>query len=97
MLPSPGARARGGGAWLGGWTLHVLRKHDGSESYISEGFEMENTEKEGTGPESLLEFIKACRGLAHRNGADQHVGLQVVRVVDAMYRSAAVKKTVAVF
>lgn len=37
-----------------------LRRHDGSESYISEGFLMENTEAEGNGPESMLEFIKAC-------------------------------------
>ena len=97
-----------------------LRKHDGSESYIDEGFLMENTgadtihlheslpqcsssdrhalfwcnsEQEGNGPESMLEFIKACRGLPYKNGADQNVGLQAVRVLDAMYRSAASKKT----
>lgn len=70
-----------------------LRKHDGSESYISEGFLMENTEAEGMGPESLLEFIKACRGLPYKNGADQHNGLETVRVLDAMYRSAASGKT----
>ncbi len=50
-------------------------------------------EQEGNGPESMLEFIKACRGLPYRNGADQNVGLQAVRVLDAMYRSAASKKT----
>ena len=54
---------------------------------------MENTEAEGNGPESLLEFIKACRGLPFQNGADQEVGLQAVRVLDAMYRSAASGKT----
>ena len=54
---------------------------------------MENTEPQGVGPESLLEFVKACRGLPYRNGADQHVGLQAVRVLDAMYRSAASGKT----
>lgn len=37
-----------------------LRRHDGSESYISEGFLMENTEQEGNGPESMLHFIAAC-------------------------------------
>ena len=52
-----------------------------------------NSEQEGNGPESMLEFIKACRGLPYRNGADQNVGLQAVRVLDAMYRSAASKKT----
>ena len=54
---------------------------------------MENTEVEGNGPESLLNFIAACRGLEYRNGADQNVGLQAVRVLDAMYRSAASGKT----
>lgn len=72
-----------------------LRRHDGSESTIAPGgFMMENTEAEGNGPESLLNFIAACRGLEYRNGADQNVGLQAVRVLDAMYRSAASGKTV---
>merc|ERR1712166_1166381 len=70
-----------------------LRKHDGSESFISEGFLMENTEVEGMGPESMLNFIAACRGLEHRNGANREVGLQAVRVLEAMYRSAASGKT----
>ena len=55
-----------------------LRKLDCSESYISEGFLMENTEAAGNGPESLLQFIAACRGLPFRNGANQEVGLQAV-------------------
>ena len=54
---------------------------------------MENTEQEGNGPESMLHFIKACRGLPYNNGADQEVGLQAVRVLEAMYRSAASGKT----
>ena len=54
---------------------------------------MENTEAAGNGPESLLQFIAACRGLPFRNGANQEVGLQAVRVLDAMYRSAASRKT----
>ena len=71
-----------------------LRYHDGRPSYVAPGgFRMENTEPQGVGPESLLEFVKACRGLPYRNGADQHVGLQAVRVLDAMYRSAASGKT----
>ena len=41
----------------------------------------------------MLNFIRACRGLEYRNGADQEVGLQAVRVLDAMYRSAASGKT----
>ena len=47
----------------------------------------------GNGPESLRHFIAACRGLEHHNGADQNVGLQAVRTLDAMYRSAASGKT----
>jgi predicted dehydrogenase len=70
-----------------------LRYHDGRPSYTSEGFMMENTEAAGNGPESLIEFIKACRGLPYRNGADQNVGLQAVRTLDAMYRSAASGRT----
>lgn len=70
-----------------------LRKHDGSPSYVSEGFLMENTEADGNGPESLLNFIAACRGKPFRNGADQNIGLQAVRMLDAMYRSAASGKT----
>lgn len=71
----------------------ALRRYDGSPSTIDEGFLMENTESEGDGPESMLHFIKACRGLPHKNGADQEVGLQAVRVLDALYRSAASGKT----
>ena len=70
-----------------------LRYHDGSPSHVSEGFLMENTESDGNGPESLCEFIKACRGLPYRNGATAEVGMQAVRVLDAMYRSAASGKT----
>ena len=40
----------------------ALRRYDGSPSTIDEGFLMENTESEGDGPESMLHFIKACRG-----------------------------------
>jgi len=54
---------------------------------------MENTEVEGNGPESMQQFIAACRGLPYQNGADQTVGLQAVRVLDAMYRSATSGKT----
>ena len=66
-----------------------LRRHDCNDEYTAEGFLMENTEPEGAGPESLLNFIAACRGETYRNGADQQVGLQAVRVLDALYRSAA--------
>jgi predicted dehydrogenase len=72
-----------------------VRYHDEKkDSYIAEGgFLMENGEVEGNGPESLKQFISACRGLPFENGADQNVGLQAVRVLDAMYRSAASGKS----
>merc|ERR1712061_905292 len=70
-----------------------FRRHDGGPSHISEGFLMENTEQEGNGPESMLHFIAACRGLPFQNGADQNIGMQAVRVLEAMYRSAASGKT----
>lgn len=65
----------------------ALRRHDGG-GRVWEGFEMEDTEEGGVGPESLRQFVAACRGLPHRNGADADVGLRTVRVIDAMYRSA---------
>ena len=52
-----------------------------------------NAEQAGDGPESLQHFIAACRGKEYQNGADQEVGLQAVRVLDALYRSAATGKT----
>ena len=68
--------------------------HDAATpDFISEGFLMENTEAGGYGPESLLQFIAACRGLPFENGADAGVGLEAVRVLNAMYRSAASKQT----
>eukprot|EP01063_Lacrimia_lanifica_P037683 TRINITY_DN780_c0_g1_i2.p1 TRINITY_DN780_c0_g1~~TRINITY_DN780_c0_g1_i2.p1 ORF type:complete len:383 (+),score=147.37 TRINITY_DN780_c0_g1_i2:69-1217(+) len=69
-----------------------VKKMDGSPAYMHEGgFLMENTEAEGHGPESLQTFITACRGLPYRNSADHNVGLQAVRFLEAMYRSAATK------
>ena len=52
-----------------------------------------NAEQAGDGPESLQHFIAACRGKEYQNGTDQQVGLQAVRVLDALYRSAASGKT----
>lgn len=70
-----------------------LRKHDGSPSYISEGFLMENGAQGGIGPESLQQFIAACQGKPFKNGADHNVGMQAVKFLDAFYRSAASGKT----
>jgi predicted dehydrogenase len=75
-------------------TLEVKYNDAAKPDFTSmHGFLMENTEQEGNGPESMIEFIKGCRGLDHQNGADQHVGLEAVRVLNAMYRSAASGKT----
>jgi len=93
MFGSKGVLTYGGDDKHQGSGKLELTKHDGSATYVSEGFLMENTEAEGNGPESLLNFVAACRGLPFRNGADQEVGLQAVRVLDAMYRSAASGKT----
>jgi len=72
-----------------------IRRLDGTAPVkLPGGFLMENGEQEGNGPESLLHFIAACRGLPFENGADQKVGLEAVRFLDAMYRSAAEKTTV---
>ena len=43
---------------------------------------------EGAGPESLDHFIRGCLGEPFYEGAGAEVGLQAVRTLDAMYRSA---------
>jgi len=49
---------------------------------------MENAEADGNGPESQLNFIAACRVKPFRDGAEQNIGLQDVRILDALYRSS---------
>ena len=52
------------------------------------GFEFENCEPEGDGPESVQNFLDACQlGSGYRVAADVTVGLRSVQVLDAMYRS----------
>ena len=66
-------------------------------------FLFENIDVEGAGPESLQEFLRACR--RNRNdgndddddvyvGADAEVGFRTVQTIDAMYRSHASKECV---
>ena len=61
------------------------------ENWVSEqglpGFEFENTDTDGDGPESLCAFLDACLGEPYFPGADAEVGLGAVAVLDAMYRS----------
>ena len=66
----------------------VLRRHDGAAEEWP-GFEFENYDDEGLGPESLLAFVDVCRGEAVYNGCDAMVGARTVATIDAMYRSAA--------
>jgi len=71
----------------------LLRRHDGREEEHA-GFEFENYEQDGLGPESLRNFVDACRGAPSYNGCDAAVGHCVVSVIDAMYRSAKEHKAI---
>jgi len=52
------------------------------------GFEFEDLDQEGIGPESLQCFIDSCLGSNdYYVGADSLVGLRSVQTIDAMYRS----------
>ncbi|KAL7543504.1 hypothetical protein ACHAXR_013179 [Thalassiosira sp. AJA248-18] len=52
------------------------------------GFQFEDLDQEGVGPESLQCFIDACLGRDdYYLGADSLVGLRSVQTIDAMYRS----------
>ena len=92
MFGSKGVLMYGGDDKHPGSGRLELRRHDGT-SHVTEGFLMENTAQAGDGPESMQHFIAACRGMEYKNGADQEVVLQAVRVLNALYRSAASGKT----
>mmetsp|Transcript_21727 Transcript_21727/g.45641 ORF Transcript_21727/g.45641 Transcript_21727/m.45641 type:complete len:402 (-) Transcript_21727:165-1370(-) len=51
------------------------------------GFQFEDLDQEGIGPESLQTFIDSCLGREFYVGADSLVGLRSVQTIDAMYRS----------
>jgi predicted dehydrogenase len=57
-----------------------------------EGFDFENIDDAGTGPESLQSFIAACQGKEFYSGADVLLGLRTVQTLEAFYRSNASKK-----
>ena len=66
-----------------------LRTRDGAHGVAAEGFAFENYDEAGDGPESLHAFVDACRGEPDAFvGASAEIGLQTVRALDAMYRSA---------
>ena len=48
---------------------------------------IQDSNMDGIGPNSLQNFIKACRGEEYYPGATATVGLKAVAVIDAMYRS----------
>lgn len=53
------------------------------------GFQFEDLDQEGIGPESMQAFIDACLGRDdYYQGADSVVGLRSVQTIDAMYRSS---------
>lgn len=66
-----------------------LRTRSGEVTRLHDEFAFEDYEADGTGPESLQSFVKACIGQPYRNGADAWVGLQSVRAIQTMYRSAS--------
>jgi predicted dehydrogenase len=53
------------------------------------GFQFEELDDQGTGPQSLQNFLAACRGEEYYVGADSLVGLKSIQTLDAMYRSEA--------
>lgn len=78
--------------------LRIIR-HDGKNLDEEKlGFQFENCVSEGMGPESLQEFLDACRGkLDYYCGADSHVALCTVKTIEAMYRSNHLETLVSVF
>jgi len=70
--------------------LELLLTECGSTIFPVEklGFNFENTEPNGKGPESLRSFIDACVGNDYYVGADVNVGMRAVQTIDAMYRSS---------
>lgn len=73
----------------------VLQRHD-NKNQMFPGFEFENFEKKGNGPESVQALIAACLGRDFFNAADAVVGCKSVVSIEAMYRSAKLGKEVPV-
>jgi predicted dehydrogenase len=76
-----------------------LRRSDGSvELPAGDEFYFEDLNQDGDGPNSLQSFIRACNN--HEDyyvGADSHLGLKTVRVLDAMYRSHVTKSAASIY
>jgi predicted dehydrogenase len=71
-----------------------LRREDGKvELPCGAGFDFENTDVHGTGPESLQSFIAACQGKTdYYAGADALLGLRTIQTLEAFYRSNASRR-----
>lgn len=66
-----------------------LRTRGGEVTRLHDEFAFEDYDSDGIGPAALQSFVKACVGQPYRNGADAWVGLQSVRAIETMYRSAS--------
>eukprot|EP00931_Biecheleriopsis_adriatica_P038840 TRINITY_DN22213_c0_g1_i1.p1 TRINITY_DN22213_c0_g1~~TRINITY_DN22213_c0_g1_i1.p1 ORF type:complete len:389 (-),score=54.60 TRINITY_DN22213_c0_g1_i1:49-1215(-) len=73
----------------------LLIRHD-NKNQTFPGFEFENFEKEGNGPESVQALVSACLGRPFFNAADAEVGCKSVVSIEAMYRSAKLGQEVEV-
>jgi predicted dehydrogenase len=67
-----------------------IRNPDGGVEVLHEEFLFENLDNEGSGPESLQNFVQLCCGnMDVYAGADVRDGLRSIQTIDAMYRSHA--------
>jgi predicted dehydrogenase len=67
-----------------------IRNPDGGVEVVYNEFHFENLDSEGSGPESLQNFVQLCCGNSDvYEGADVMDGLRSIQTIDAMYRSHA--------
>ena len=84
---APFALSRSDDTGSGAGELALIR-FDGRKE-IFPGFEFENTDQDGDGPESLQHFLDACLGNEYYPGADASVGLKAVATLDALCKKLA--------
>lgn len=67
-----------------------IRNPDGGIEVIHDAFHFENLDNEGSGPESLQNFVQLCLGKTDvYEGANVLDGLRSIQTIDAIYRSHA--------
>ena len=59
----------------------------GETQHFDGGFLFEDTTADGTGPDSVHEFVRGCLGQKYYEGASAQCGRAVVRALEAMYKS----------